>query len=216
MEGDPGAQAELGRLGVRQVPAVAVGDRVVHGWNPTAYAALLGVEYRPRPMLSPAELAERLDQLLACGGRLAARIPAGRMGWTMPTRDRSLGDLAFHLFRVGLSFADAMDGGELPEGWFRERIPEDLADGAAVARYGALVRGRLQGWFEGAGAGEFARDVKTYYGPQPAHELLERTTWHVAQHLRQLHHLLGELGLDPGEPSPSALFERLPLPESLW
>ena len=34
------------RLGVPRPPAVAIGDRVVHGWNPGGYAALLGVDYR--------------------------------------------------------------------------------------------------------------------------------------------------------------------------
>jgi hypothetical protein len=216
VEGNPEAQAELASLGIRQVPAVSIGTRAVHGWNPAGYAELLGVPYGPAKVLPPAELGARLDDLLACGQRLAGRIPAEHMGWKMPTRDRSLGDLAFHLFRVGLTFADAMDGDGLAEGWFREKIPLDLTDGAAVARYGALVRGRLQGWFEGAGPSEFARDVKTYYGPQPAHDFLERSTWHVAQHLRQLHHLLTELGIDPGEPMPLALFADLPLPESLW
>jgi len=56
--------------------------------------------------------------------------------------------------------------------------------------------------------------IDVYYGPQSGHDLLERTTWHAAQHLRQLHVLLGELGLPPREPLPD--FEGLPLPASLW
>ena len=63
------------------------------------------------------------------------------------------------------------------------KLVEHAGDGAAVARYGALVRGRLAGWFEGAAPGEYARVIAVYYGPQAAHELLERTTWHAAQHL---------------------------------
>ena len=66
-----------------------------------------------------------------------------------------------------------------------------------MARYGALVRARLGGWFEGAGAGEYARVIDVYYGPQSAHDLLERTVWHAAQHLRQLYVLAGELGVGP-------------------
>ena len=216
MEGNPAAQAELARLGIRQVPAVSIGDRALHGWNPAGYAKLLGVAYGPTEKLPPAALGARLDDLLACGQRLTGRIPVERMGWKMPTRDRSLGDLAFHLFRVGLTFADAMDKDGLAEGWFREKIPAELTDAAAVVRYGALVRGRLQGWFEGASPREFERDVPTYYGPQPAHDFLERSTWHVAQHLRQLHVLLTELGVDPGEPMPLALFKDLPLPDAIW
>ena len=98
----------------------------------------------------------------------------------------------------------------------RERAPADFTDGAAVARYGALVRGRVGGWFDGAGDSEFARDANTYYGPQPAHEFLERTTWHCAQHLRQLHVLFDRLGLRAPAPLDETLLDRLPLPESIW
>ncbi|MBI2158167.1 MAG: hypothetical protein HYU26_14865 [Candidatus Rokubacteria bacterium] len=49
VQADPAALEELKRLGVPAVPAVAVGERAVgradHGWNPPAYAALLGVAY---------------------------------------------------------------------------------------------------------------------------------------------------------------------------
>jgi hypothetical protein len=53
-------------------------------------------------------------------------------------------------------------------------------------------------------------------GPQSGHEWLERTTWHAAQHLRQLHALLEALGVPPHEPLSSADLARLPLPASLW
>ena len=56
VEGNAAARAELGRLGVPGLPAVSVGDRAVHGWNPPAYAELLGIEYRPPAQLSPQEL----------------------------------------------------------------------------------------------------------------------------------------------------------------
>jgi hypothetical protein len=209
-------QAELAGLGVALVPAVAVGDQAVHGWNPPAYAALLGVEYREPLRLPPAELAARLDRILGVTGRLIAAVPDDRIDWKPPQRDRSLRDLAYHIFRLALAFPDALDLGRFPEAWLQERAPVDLTDGAAIARYGALVRGRLGGWFEGAGLTEYARIVPVYYGPQSAHELLERTTWHAAQHLRQLHALVESLGLTPPEPLPVADFAGLPLPESLW
>ena len=198
------------------VPAVAVGERAVHGWNPPAYAALVGVEYRAPTRLPPGELAARLDRILAGTGRLIAAVPGDRMDWRPPQRDRSLRDLAYHIFRLALAFPDALDLGGFPEQWLQERAPADLADGAAIARYGALVRGRLGGWFDGAGPGEYARLVPVYYGRQSGHELLERTTWHAAQHLRQLHALVESLGITPPEPLPVADFAGLPLPDSLW
>jgi len=215
VEGDPAGLEELKRLGA-SLPAVAVGERAVHGWNPPAYARLLGVDYTPPVQLSPGELSARLDRILASAERLLAPLAEAHMDHKPPQRDRSLRDLAFHLFRLSLAFVDAMDLGRLPEAWFRETAPGDLRDGAAVARYGALVRGRLAGWFEGASPKEYDRVVDVYYGPQSGHDLLERTTWHAAQHLRQVHALVQEFGLTPAEPLPSAEFKGLPLPASLW
>lgn len=216
MEADPGALAELEQLGVPLVPAVAVGGRAVHGWNPEGYAALLGAEYRPAAKLPPRELAGRLDRILANAECLIAGLPEPVLDWRPPQRDRSLRDLGYHLFRLSLAFADAMDTGSLPEAWLQEAAPADLRDGPAIARYGARVRGRVSAWFEGADPGASARTISVYYGPQSGHDLLERTTWHAAQHLRQLHALAGERGLAPPEPLPTADLEGLPLPTSLW
>lgn len=217
IEGNPAGLDEFRALGVPGVPAVALPDgRVVHGWNPPGYAALVGVDYRPPVQLSPAELAARLDRILALTGRLMVALPPAALAHKPAKRDRDLLNLGFHVFRLSLAFADGMDMGEFPETWLQERAPADLADGAAVARYGALVRGRLGGWFEGAGAGEYARVIRVYYGPQTGHDLLERTTWHAAQHLRQLHVVATELGVGLPDPLPVADFEGLPMPASLW
>lgn len=197
-------------------PAVAVGGRVVHGWNPGGYAALLGVDYRASARLSPPALAARLDRVLESAQRLIERFDAERMRHVPPERKRTVRDLAFHVYRVGLSFIDAVDRGELPETWFEERAPADLVTGADVARYGALVRARLSGWFQGASTDEFNRTVVTYYGPQAADELLERTVWHAGQHLRQLYVLAQRLGVTPPAPLPLDALQGLPLPEAIW
>jgi len=203
-------------LGAPRPPAVAFGGRAVHGWNPEGYAELLGIKLPEKLRLPPPVLAARLDQILAAVEGLVGRIDAARFTWKPPERDRSIGDLGYHAFRVGLSFIDAVDHDGLQEGWFGEHAPADLRDGPALARYGALVRARLAGWFEGASADEFTRTVKTYYGPQGAHELLERTTWHAGQHLRQLYDLAARLGIDPPAPIAADLFQGLPIPESVW
>ena len=160
VEGNPAGLEELHAAGVPLVPAVVVDGRAVHGWNPPGYAALLGVEYHSAVQLSPRTLATRLDHILACTGRLVAALPATALAYKPPERDRDLRNLGFHVFRLALAFADGMDRGEFPEGWLQEKAPADLVDGPSIARYGALVRGRLAGWFEGAGDGEFARTTR--------------------------------------------------------
>ena len=216
VEGSAAALEELRRLGVPVVPAVAVGARAVHGWNPPAYAELLGVDFTPAAKLPAAALAARLDRILASAERAIAAVPEAHLEHKPPQRNRSIRDLTYHLFRLSLAFVDGMDMGKLPETWLQETAPKDLRNGAAIARYGALVRGRIGGWFEGASPKEFVRTIAVYYGPQSGHDLLERTTWHTAQHLRQLHALAAERGVTPPDPLPAADLEGLPLPASLW
>ena len=197
------------------MPAVRVGDRVVHGWNPQGYAELLGVTYVLKAQLPPRELAARLDRILESAQTVIGRFDKAQLDIVPPERKRTIRDLSFHVFRVGLSYIDAMDQGSLPEGWFEERAPEGMDDGGDVARWGALVRGRIAGWFEGAGTEEFERTVEVYYGPQGSHDLLERTTWHCGQHLRQLYVLADRLKIAPG-PLPTHLFKDLPIPDAIW
>jgi hypothetical protein len=214
IEAEPSAKAELRRLGVPAVPAVITARGVVHGWNPRAVADLLGIRYQEAERLSPAALAERLDQVLAAAGRLVTTVEPQHLALQHPNRDRSLDQLAFHLFRLSLAFRDAMLERRLPRAWNDEMAPAGLPDGPALAGYGAAVRSALQGWFatESATVGT----VETFYGPQSGHELLERTTWHALQHLRQIHALLEEAGAPPLEPLDPTLLEKLPLPKSVW
>jgi hypothetical protein len=131
-----------------------------------------------------------------------------------PERDRTVRDLGYHIFRLSLAFRDGMAERRFPEEWLQETAPPPVRDGAALARYGQSVRASLAEWFGRPGAWEGA--VETYYGPQTGHELLERTAWHAAQHLRQLYVLLEMMGIAPDRPLTEADFGGLPLPEALW
>lgn len=147
---------------------------------------------------------------------LVAALPARALDEKLPRVEGSVRDLAFRLFRLSLAYVDGMDMGELRGAWLREPAPPDLVDGPAVARYGALVRGRVAGWFEGAGAREYTRTIMTGDGPETGHALLERTVAQAAESLRQLHALSRELCGNRLDPLPLADFEGLPLSASLW
>jgi hypothetical protein len=58
--------------------------------------------------------------------------------------------------------------------------------------------------------------VQTYYGPQLLHEVLERTTWHCGQHVRQWFMLLEMAGIAPAITLDAADFAGLPMPSSVW
>jgi uncharacterized damage-inducible protein DinB len=214
IEAEPGARAELARLGVPAVPAVVARGAVVHGWNPAALAELVGVRYEGAQRLSATALAQRLDGVLAAATRLIAAVEPRHLTLQHPGRDRSLHQLAYHLFRLSLAFRDARIERRLPETWLQEMAPRGLPDGPALAAYGAAVRAALRQWLAEDDA--TVGTVETYYGRQTGHELLERTTWHAAQHLRQIHALLEEAGARPPEPLDRSLLERLPIPQSIW
>ncbi len=161
-------------------------------------------------MLPPAQLATRLDRFLAAAERMIALVPGPELSRKLPGRDRAVGDLAYHLFRLSLAFADAMDLGRLRVEWLAETAPRNLGDGQAIARYGALVRGRLGGWFEGAGPAEYSRTIDAPGGARTGHDLLERVTAHAARHLVELRAALEELGLRPGESLAAEDFAGLP------
>jgi hypothetical protein len=214
VEAEPAARQEMARHGIPTVPAVVVGDRAVHGWNPRGVAELVGVRWVEGEGLPPAELTRRLDRVLAAAARAVGQIPDAHLGMKWPGRDRPVRQLGFHVFRLALAFRDAMVERRLPHAWLQEEVPAGLADGPAIAGYGEAVRQALAEWWARPDAWD--GDIETYYGKQPATELLERTTWHAAQHVRQLYAFLERMGVTPEAPLGPADFEGLPLPTSVW
>ena len=214
MEAEPGRRRDLEPFGVVRVPATIFDGRVVHGWNPKALAELVGVEHEERERLSPAELARRIDKILAATQRALRQIPREHLGMKKPGRDRSVHQLGFHVFRLSAAFVDTREQGHLGPRVFDEQAPPEMADGEAVARYGETVRQRIAayaarpGWCEGT--------VSTYYGPQSAHDFMERTTWHAAQHLRQIYWFLDQMSVKADAPLTDADLAGLPVPHEVW
>jgi len=214
VEREPLALKDLERLGIPLVPAVVLQDRVVHGWNPRAVAELAGVEYAETEPLPPQELSQLLDRILVAAQCAIRQIPSQQLDVKSQVRDRSVAQLGYHIFRLSLAFRDGMEQGQYPEDWLLEEAPTALRNGTALVDYGEHVRRSLAKWWPDSQA--YHGVVHTYYGPQTAGELLERTVWHAAQHLRQLYALLELMGLEPSNPLTEADFRGLPLPKEVW
>jgi hypothetical protein len=58
--------------------------------------------------------------------------------------------------------------------------------------------------------------VPTYFGGTTRHEMLERTVWHSAQHVRQIASLLDRAGVAPDRPLTADDIRGLPLTEMVW
>ena len=61
-----------------------------------------------------------------------------------------------------------------------------------------------------------AKALPTYYGAQSLHELMERTTWHCGQHVRQYMMLLEKEGVSHHQPLKPPDFTKLPFPQNVW
>lgn len=205
---------DLKQLGVPSVPAVVVADRVVHGWNPKAVATLVGVDYEEPQHLSAKELVQRLDKILDASQRAISQVPPAHLLMKSPGRDRTVHQLGYHIFRLALAFRDGMEQRQYPRAWIDEKAPPTISTGADIIQYGDQVRTCLHHWFAQP---DFCEGiVETYYGPQTGYELLERTVWHIAQHVRQLYALLEMMGISPQDPLTEEDWKGLPLPKEIW
>jgi len=209
------AMARLTQLGVRTVPVVARGSSFVLAQDLDEVARFVGVTIE-RDRLPVEVLAARIPRLLDCAAAITRRIPDAALCTPLPGRKRTCLDLAYHVPQVVVALLDAAAGGCLTYEHFNRKPPDRLttAEGAATTAE-RVARTFGQWWLANAGA--LPLTVDTYYGTQAFDAALERTTWHVAQHVRQLELLLHTLGVETqGALLPVELLDRLPLPGDAW
>ncbi len=216
VHGNPAGQREMEQLGIKLVPATVLGEQVVHGWNPAALAEMFDIEFSDIPYLNPEELAELLDSILYNNQHLIKKVPADKLDLKYPGRDRALRDLSWHIFRLSLAFVDCMEQGKFEADWLREDSPPDIVTGVDVADYGDRSRKRITEWMQSAPPETFQTVAHTYYGDITVHQLLERTSWHAGQHLRQVYDLLETSTFLPANSLPMELFEGLPMLDEVW
>jgi hypothetical protein len=211
---DPAGMAELERLGVRSVPVLSRGDKYTFGQSTKQIVDFLGLSEKSGPELSTDQLAARVTKFMDAALELIPLMPADRLDTHVPGRPRSYRSLAFHLFRVIDAFLDANENVTLVQAMFREEPAPDARTDTLVA-YGTTVRDRFQAWWQ-AGDTTPSKTLHTYYGPQSLHELMERTTWHSGQHVRQYMMLLEKEGVSHHRPLVAADFAKLPMPQNVW
>lgn len=212
----PGGMDQLLKLGVRRVPCVVVGDRYIFAQNLKDVAKFLGIPIE-REMLPPDQLIAKYLEILAAAQRMVRQIPADKMDErVIANRPRTIRPFAYHIFRIVESFLLTHDGAECTETMHAAEPPETLGSAAEIVAYGQEVRDRLARWWETTADKACRKPIATYYGVQTAHEVLERCTWHSAQHCRQLAVVLDRFGIKADGPPTPDLLAGLPLPEGLW
>ncbi len=207
---------ELRRLGARSIPVVSRGDEFTFAQQLSDVVEFLKLDVDVSPALSPEQLAARLDHVLETASRLIRQIPIESLGDKLPNRDRTLRVLAHHVFRISEAFLEACDGAELTAALPVVPPTDDMQSFVAMADYGDTVRARVAAWWADLDDKTCQRRMKTYYGEPRMHEVLERTTWHTAQHVRQIRMVLETRNVTPDRPLTDADLQGLPVPEKVW
>jgi hypothetical protein len=199
------------------VPVVSRGTEWVFAQMLKDVAAFIGVAYDTRPQLSPQELIDKLDLVMSAAQRFVAQIPETMLDDNLRDRKRSIRALCHHIFRLEEAFLEVVeDGVYLTYDMLGPPVPPHIRSTADLVTYGSQVQQRLRDWWAGFAHKSCAQEVDSYYGKQPLHNVLERHTWHPAQHVRQVMLLLRENGIEPDGPLSDADLAGLPLPQKVW
>lgn len=216
---DPGGRERLLAYGVRKLPVVAKGDQFAIGQNLEDVAKFVGLDGTGHTPLPPDKLIEKWIVVLRAAQRYLQQLPREHLSSrVIENRDRSIRILGHHVFRIAEAYLETVvDGVE-----FSTNLPNvppkdgTFLDGPEFVAYGDEVIGRLQKWWGGLADRSCQQKLETYFGTQPMHMLFERCTWHSAQHVRQLIHLLERYHVEPDRRLTPEDLAGLPLPERLF
>ncbi len=204
---------------MRNVPVVSKGEQFVFGQNLEDVAEFVGLQGTGHKPLPPDELMRKWTNVLRVAQTLIRQIPDEHItDRVIPNRDRPIRLLAHHVFRIGEAFLETATQGVNYAIQHANVPPADgtYTTGPQIAEYGEGVIGRLEQWWRELGDKSCTQKLPTFYGPQPMHQLLERSTWHSAQHARQLVAVLERYGIEPARRLKPEELSGLPLPERLF
>jgi hypothetical protein len=204
---------------VRNVPVVSKGENYVFGQNLEDVAEFVGLQGTGHTPLPPDQLIKKWVVVLRALQRYARQLPSERIEEdVIPNRKRSIRLLTHHAFRICEAYLDTVEKGVEYSIGHANVPPKDgtCTTGTEIAGYGEEVIKRLQKWWDGLPDKSLTSKVKTYYGMQPLTIVFERSTWHSAQHSRQLAHVLERMSITPDKKLTPEDLAGLPLPERLF
>jgi len=209
----PEAMKDLLAFGVKTVPVVARGGEFVFAQALEDVSRFIGRKF-DNQRLPPQALVDKWLAVLRAAQRHAAQLPAARLGErAVEGRDRSIRDLAYHVYQVPDAFLQAVQNGVADLTSVYNAPPPAGAD---LQEYAKHVTNRIETWWNALADKSCRQTVNTYYGERSLHELLERSTWHSAQHARQIIAVLERLGVEPKGKLAASDYAGLPMPQGLW
>jgi glutaredoxin len=214
IDAEPERRAKLYDHGINNVPAVCIGDRCITGVDLAAVAELMGVEYTVIPPLPADVLVGRYRLLIQALHRYLRQLPEGGLDYRLPNRKRPMRNMINQIASVMRAFLSAYYKDDYDTSCYRK--PDEIQTVDDISRRADETLASFEKWWAEDGFDDpLDRIVTAYWGMPTLHEVLERETWHTAQHLRQLEFVLGELGVEPDGPLTDAELAGLPLPERI-
>jgi hypothetical protein len=198
---------------------LAKGDQHIFCQNLEDVAEFVGLQGSGHTPLSAEVLLAKWTTVLRAAQRYIRQIPNERLAErAIDNRDRSIRLLSHHIFRIVEAFLEtAIDGLDYRANNANIPPPHGACTSAAeISAYGESMIERLEKWWYQLDDKSCGQKVKTFYGTPSMHQLFERSTWHSAQHARQLIAVLERFGIEPNGRLDAEDLAGLPLPERLW
>lgn len=206
-------------FGAQSVPVLAKGGQFIFCQNMEDVAEFVGLQGSGHSPLPPEVLFDKWITVLRASQRYVRQIPDPRLTErAIDNRDRSIRLLGHHIFRIGEAFLEtAIDDVE----YWTNNANVPPADGSCmtsvnIAAYGHGIIERIEKWWVQLEDKSCRQKVRTFYGTPPMHQLFERSTWHSAQHARQIIAVLERFGIEPDVRLTDDDFAGLPLPQGIW
>jgi hypothetical protein len=201
------------------VPVLAKDGQFIFCQNMEDVAEFVGLQGSGHSPLPPEVLFDKWITVLRASQRYVRQISDPRLTErAIENRDRSIRLLSHHIFRIGEAFLETAledveyrtNNGNVP--------PADgsCMTGGEIAAYGDGIIERIENWWAGLDDRSCRQKVKTFYGTPPMHQLFERSTWHSAQHARQMIAVLERFGIEPDNRLTAEDLAGLPLPDRIW
>lgn len=198
---------------------LARGDQYIFCQDLDDVAEFLGLQGSGQTRLPPPQLMTKWLTVLRAAQRCIRQIPDDKLAErAIHSRDRSIRLLSHHIFRIGEAFLETVIEGVEYRANNAAIPPQEgtYTTTAQIVAYGETMIERLETWWSRLEDRSCRQQIKTFYGTPPVHQLLERSTWHSAQHTRQIIAVLERLGIVPDGRLTADDLAGLPLPEGLW
>ena len=206
-------------LGAQSAPVLSKDGQFIFCQNMEDVAEFVGLQGSGHSPLPPEALFDKWIIVLRASQRYVRQIPNARLTErAIENRDRSIRLLSHHIFRIGEAFLEtALEDVEYRTN--NANVPPadgSCLTGVEIAAYGEGIIERIGNWWLQLEDKSCRQKVKTFYGTPPMHQLFERSTWHSAQHARQMIAVLERLGIEPENRLSVEDLAGLPLPEGIW